>query len=511
MQKKSTNSIQTVGKILLWGGIILLVARLCNFALSLNNSTSSPDTPSSPQPALISASIDHGMVYFVANGGIHALRANDGKQMWDSFGGALNPPVVAGGQIYEIDFRNIVAFSASDGRQLWNYFSFEDEGAALGSTQIEQITGDRLYAYDGQVLDVLDPESGTRAWSTFDATDAVDINTLTINNGTTYYATHTISNATTTSTTTPVDDAIVARRASDGALRWTHSLSHSEQPCSITAIVSAGDILYASTSCADSTGRTFALRTSDGALLWQSNINGQFSVVNGIVSIHVTQASPALADLYVLQASTGKQLWQDSPGSSQHQTQVWTPGNGFVYLLDNGTLRALHLSNGQEVWGMGFPYNAATPTFETFSNPVFLGALNNIIYLQTSVVDQSTHVAFNRLYAVQASTGKQLWSFQRDQFNLTWTTTTIDASTNTIAIQGLDEQHPTAVYLLRASDGQLLGSILKTQAASTVLIAKDTIYMTSISGDGNVTPFSYHIETYQMSNQGEQPFWQFVA
>src|SRR5690348_15751744 len=126
MQKKSTISMQTVGKILLWGGIILLLARLCNFVFSLNNTVSQPETPSSPQPAPIAASIDNGMVYFVANGGIHALRASDGKQMWDSFGGAFNPPVVLSGQIYEIDFRNIVAFSASDGRQLWNYFSFED-------------------------------------------------------------------------------------------------------------------------------------------------------------------------------------------------------------------------------------------------------------------------------------------------------------------------------------------------------------------------------------------------
>ena len=511
MQKKRTLSMQSVGKILLYGGIILLLARACTFVLSLNNTVSSPDTQSSPQPAPITASIDNGVVYFTANDGIHALRASDGKQMWQSFGGSFNPPVVAGSLIYEINFRNIVAFSASDGRQLWNFFSFEDNSGGPGNTQIVQITGDRLYAYDGQVLDVLIPESGTRVWSTNDATNAIDINTLTISNGIAYYATHNNSDATTTPTTTPVDNAIVARRASDGVLRWTYSLSHSEQSCAITAIASAGDALYASTSCANGTGRTFALRASDGALLWQSSINGQFSVVNGVVCIHVTQASPALADLYVLQVGTGKQLWQDAPGSSQHQTQAWTPGNGYVYLLDNGTLEALRLSDGQTAWSMGFPFNAASPTFETFSNPVFLGALNGIIYLQSSVVNQNTHVAFNRLYALQASTGKQLWSFQRDQFNLTWSIASIDASTNTIAIQGLDERHPTAVYLLRASDGQLLGSILQTQAASTVLIAKTTIYITSISGDGNNRPFSYHIETFLANNQGGQPLWTFAA
>lgn len=511
MQKKRTLSMQTVGYVLLYGGIILLLARACTFALSLNNTTSQPDTTSSPQPTPITASIDNGVVYFTANDNVHALRASDGKQLWQSFGGSLNPPVVAGGLIYEVNFRNIVAFSASDGRQLWNYFGFEDENGAPGNTQIVQVNGDRLYAYDGQVLDVLNPAGGTRVWSTYDVTNAVDINTLTLNNGMAFYAVHNISDATATPATTPIDNAIVARRASDGMTLWTYNLSHTMQSCAITAIAPAGDALYASASCGNGVARTFALRTSDGALLWQSSISGQFSVVNGVVCIHATQASPALADLYVLDGGTGKLLWQDAPGSSQHQTQVWTPGNGYVYLLDNGTLKALRLSDGQTAWSMGFPYNAASPTFETFSDPVFLGALNNIIYLQSSVVNQNTRVAFNRLYAVQASTGKQLWSFQRDQFNLTWSGASIDASANTLAIQGLDEQHPTAVYLLRASDGQLLGSILQTRAASAILIANNTIYITSIRGDGNNTPFSYHIETYQMNNQGGQPLWTFAA
>ncbi len=503
--------MQTIGKILLWGGIILLLARVCNFALSFYNPTSTPDTPSSPQPAPIAASIDNGMVYFTANDAIHVLRASDGRQMWQSFGGPFSPPVVAGGVIYRLEFRNIVAVRASDGRLLWNFFSFEDEGGGPGNAQIVQITGDRLYAYDGLVLEVLIPESGMSVWSTNDATNAIDINTLTISNGSAYYATHNISDATATPATTPVDNAIVARHASNGHTLWTYSLSRSAPSCAISAITSAGEDLYASASCANGAGRIFALRASDGALLWQSSLNGQFSVVNGVVCIHVTQASPTQADLYVLDASSGKLLWQDAPGSSQHQTQAWTPGNGYVYLLDNSTLRALRASDGQTAWSMGFPYNAASPTFETFSNPVFLGALHDIIYLQTSVVDQETHVAYNRLYAVQTSTGRQLWSFQRDRSNMTWSTVSIDASTNTIAIQGLDEDYPTAVYLLRASDGQLLGHILQSQSASAVLITGNTIYITAIHGDGNNIPFSYQIDAYQMHNQEGQPLWMFVA
>lgn len=511
MLKKRTLSMQTIGYILLWCGIILLLARACTFVSSLGNTVPQPDTSSSPQPALTIASVDNGMVFFTANNSIHALRASDGTQIWQNFGNLFNPPVIANGLIYEVDFRNIVAFSASDGGQLWNYFSFDDNGTGPGNAQIVQITGDRLYAYDGQVLDVLNATGGTRVWSTADATSAVDINTLTLNNGIAYYAVHSKTDATVTPTTAPIDNAIVARRASDGQKLWTYSITGSGQSCAITAIAPAANALYASASCSNSTGQTFALGASDGRLLWQSSISGQFSVTNGVVCIHVTQASPALANLYVLQASTGRLLWQDARGSSQDQTQAWTPGNGYVYLLDNGTLKALRLGDGQPAWSMRFPYSAASPTFETFSNPVFPGMLNTIIFVQSSVVDQNTHVAFNRLYALQASTGKQLWSFQRDQFNLTWSTISIDARTNTLAIQGLDTRHPTALYLLRATDGALLSSILQTQAASNILIANNTIYITSISGDGNNTPFSYHIVTYQPDNKDSQPLWSFAA
>jgi outer membrane protein assembly factor BamB len=325
-----------------------------------------------------------------------------------------------------------------------------------------------------------------------------------------YYAVHHKSDATTT-TAAAADDAILARRAFDGKVLWTYSASVAGQPCSITSMAQALDAIYASASCNNGTGRTFALRASDGAMLWQSSMSGQFSVTGGVVCLHITQASPALADLYVLQASTGKQLWQDQPGTSLRQAQVWTPGNGYVYLLDNGTLSARRLSDGQPAWNMSFSSNATSQTFETFSDPVFLGALNNIVYLQSSVVNQNTHVAFNRLYALQAGTGKQLWSFQQDQFNLTWSTFSIDATTNTIAIQGLDARHPTDIYLLRATDGKPQGSIIQSQAANNVIITNDKVYLTSVHGDGNNTPFSYHLQTFQPGSEGNNLLWEFGA
>src|SRR5579872_7245962 len=153
MQKKRTLSMQTIGYILLWSGIVLLIGRGCVFFSSLNNVVSSPVSSSSPQPGLISASVENGMVSFVAENAIHALRAGDGKQMWQSFSNVINAPVVANGVVYEVNFREINALRGSDGMLLWRYFPSDDgEAVQPGNTQIEQIVDGRIYVYDGQTL-----------------------------------------------------------------------------------------------------------------------------------------------------------------------------------------------------------------------------------------------------------------------------------------------------------------------------------------------------------------------
>ena len=493
--------MQTVGYLLLWGGIILLLGRVCTFALSLGNAISPPVTSTSPQPGLTAASIENGMVYFTAENRMYALRASDGRQAWQSFSNFTSPLTVANGVIYETGFHEITALRGSDGLLLWRYFpSDEGDTAQPGNTQIVQITGNRIYMYDGQVLDVLIADKGLRAWSAGDAVNVIDINTLSINNGVAYYAVHDVNNTNAT---------IYARRALDGKILWTHSASVAGQSCAIASMTQAMDAIYASASCNTGTGRTFALRASDGSVLWQSTMSGQMSVTNGVVCLHITQGPAALADLYVLEASTGKLLWNDPSGTSQHQTQVWTPGNGYAYLLDNGTLSAHRLSDGQLAWSMGFSSSTTSQTFETFSTPVFWGLLNNIVYLQSSVVNQDTHVAFNRLYALQANTGKQLWSFQQDQSDLTWTTVNIDAATGTISIQGLDTQHPTDLYLLHATNGELLGSMIRSQAVNTMQIINGLVYITWIHGDGNNIPFSYHVQTFRPGIGDNKLLWDF--
>ena len=498
MSKKRTVSMRAIGYLLLMGGLLLLTGQACVYLLSLNNVVS-PPPPSPAQPALTSASVENGMVYFTANEGISALRASDGKQIWHIQRFLIDPPIVAGGVIYARDFGDIFALRGSDGTQLWQYPFFQQPNA---QAQPVQVIGDRVYVYDGQALSVLIAGRGIPAWSTSDPVDVIDINTLTISDGVVYYAARDGNNTTST---------IYARQALDGKILWRYSASVAGQPCAVASIARALDVIYASASCNSGAGRTFALRASDGALLWQFNVSGQFSVTDGVVCLRVTQTqgSPALADLYVLQASTGKLLWSDAPGTSQDATQMLMPGNGYVYMLRNNVLNARRLSDGQPAWSMEIPYNAASQTFETFSDPVFLGALNNIVYIQSSVVNQVTHIVFNRLYALQASTGKQLWSFQQQPSNLTWTTFNIDARTGVISIQGLDAHNPTDLYLLRATDGKPLGSVIQSQEVNNVLIANGTVYITSIAGDGNNTPFTYQVRALHPNDEGGKMLWGF--
>src|SRR5216684_3744661 len=143
MPKKRTVSMRAIGYLLLMGGLLLLTGQACVFLLSLNNVVS-PPPPSPAQPALTSASVENGMVYFTANEGISALRASDGKQIWHIQRFLIDAPIVAGGVIYARDFGDIFALRGSDGTQLWQYPFFQQPNA---QAQPVQVIGDRVYVY----------------------------------------------------------------------------------------------------------------------------------------------------------------------------------------------------------------------------------------------------------------------------------------------------------------------------------------------------------------------------
>ena len=82
----------------------------------------------------------------------------------------------------------------------------------------------------------------------------------------------------------------------------------------------------------------------------------------------------------------------------------------------------------------------------------------------------------------------------------------MDASVNDGSVDG-DVQ----VVELRATDGKPQGSIIQSQAVNNVIITNDKVYLTSVHGDGNNTPFSYHLQTFQPDSEGNNLLWEFGA
>jgi outer membrane protein assembly factor BamB len=158
--------------------------------------------------------------------------------------------------------------------------------------------------------------------------------------------------------------------------------------------LSAGDGLY-------------ALRTQDGAVLWQAQAgaDGSYSapaVVNGIVYV-----STVTGALLARRATDGKLLWRESvipaataPSSSPLSNPVVANNIVYTTTLQDGVVSALDGQNGHLLWSFAASSSG-------LSSPPVLA--DDVLYF-TSGVD---------LYALQAAVGSSIWQAQiatADQF-----------------------------------------------------------------------------------------------
>ena len=153
----------------------------------------------------------------------------------------------------------------------------------------------------------------------------------------------------------------------------------------------------------------YALRTGDGTLLWRYNTVGPVGgplasppvVVNGIVYVNsnVDQGLGYVTGyVYALRASDGALLWRYTNGSFVYNGYVYQPTvvDEVVYIASqNVTLSALRASDGTLLWR----YTAKGTGGDS---PV---VVNGIVYVRSTNIDQSP----DYLDALRASDGKLLW------------------------------------------------------------------------------------------------------
>jgi outer membrane protein assembly factor BamB len=175
--------------------------------------------------------------------------------------------------------------------------------------------------------------------------------------------------------------------------------AHAWQGYDVYLTLSHG-VLYASTL----NHAVYALRCSDGQLLWRFQENGAGSsttsaptVINGVVYVYTidyhSQGQESAGFVYALRATDGQQLWQYAV---QDLLAVSVQGT-HVYLSTTSVLSALDARTGQPLWQQ--PITVAGSPLE-FHGILYVGA-----YTHTR-----SQLPKGQLYALRTSDGHPLWS-----------------------------------------------------------------------------------------------------
>jgi outer membrane protein assembly factor BamB len=198
------------------------------------------------------------------------------------------------------------------------------------------------------------------------------------------------------------------------------------------SVMVAGGVAYLGTT----DNAVYALRISNGSLLWRYKIEGSVDaqplVANGVVYVtsFVGQNGPVYA--YALRASDGSLLWRYS-GDTYSYLSLSTTDSSLAFVASQGGISALNTSNGTVLWH----YNAMKGTDSGFSLEV-----NGVVYFGASI-DNVT----GTLYALRASNGTPLWHYTTDGY--------IDTPTVANGVVYVDSGAGT-LAALRASDGHQL-------------------------------------------------------
>ena len=151
----------------------------------------------------------------------------------------------------------------------------------------------------------------------------------------------------------------------------------------------------------------YALRISDGALLWHQKIDGSADqppvVKNGVVYVasFVDQNGPA--HVYALRASDGRLLWRYDNVNYSYLS-LSTTDNHVIYVASQDGISALNGNNGTLLWHFATKASDSGSPLE----------VNGVVYFNSSLAGgQGT------LYALQAKNGTPIWHYTTDGFIFT--------------------------------------------------------------------------------------------
>ncbi len=204
----------------------------------------------------------------------------------------------------------------------------------------------------------------------------------------------------------------------------------------------------------------YALRISNGTLLWHQSIAGSVDlqpiISNGVVYVNSYEGQNGPDHVYALQASNGRIIWRYTLNGYAFISPT-IGADGTLYLSSHSLqegIFALRASNGHVLW-----HYTTQGVSEDW--PV---VVNGVVYVTTSSNDQSA-----ALLALRADDGRLLWRYQEGN------SMTTPVIANDVVYLISDDGKLTA---LQASDGHTLWHrILDINMVQTLQLVDGVIYM----------------------------------
>ncbi len=359
-----------------------------------------------------------GVVYvtaYVDNGPsfVYALRASDGKLLWSYTRNSYVPsPLVVDGVAYLASADGLLAaLRASDGSVLWHREIQQGQGVSLAEVANGVLYGATYESQGPGHVEAWRASDGSLLWQSraslylLDVIDGVvyaslgnDVEALQANTGAVFW--HTMLDGSPSQTPLILSNGVVYVTATVNNLSGTAAVPAHGGGYDLETIPLADARKMVPEK--QFTSSAYALRATDGAVLWHykgqetNGLPSGFIVSNGTVfgctqvvtGVSTTGGYITAGYVYALQASTGALLW--SYAVPNNQSVVITMAHGVIFVGSDNAFYALQASTGSLLWRS--PLDAAVDTAPVVDGGVvYVGANNGITY------------------ALQASTGSLRW------------------------------------------------------------------------------------------------------
>ncbi|HEX8729753.1 MAG TPA: PQQ-binding-like beta-propeller repeat protein, partial [Ktedonobacterales bacterium] len=260
--------------------------------------------------------LDSGLVYTTTvEGMVYALRASDGVEMWAFEAGQIitASPTVADGLIY-------VAPAVNAPEQPYVYVLNASTGALRWSAPVPDSTAHRLTVHAGVLYiathhgcAALSATNGALLWSR-DLPSWGPRSAPVVIGDTVCLSTRAIPRRVRqedgTIEHTPAQGQGVALRASDGAHLWQRDLDGAQSPTELAAF---DDVLYVGSDAASfypaGNASVYALRSQDGAIIWQAATEGE-RLATPVAASDAVYVGASDGCVYAVRASDGTRLWR---------------------------------------------------------------------------------------------------------------------------------------------------------------------------------------------------------